>query len=540
MAERCIHQTKGLYNPQYEHDSCGVGFIVRLDGKKSHKIVRDGIVALENLKHRGACGCEVNTGDGAGVLIQVPDHFLREVCAEQHIFLPPAGHYGTGLFFAAHDKTARDYVMQMFTTIVWDEGQRVLGWREVPTDNRDLGASALAAEPLIYQVFIGRGDWVPDQDEFERRLYVIRKIFENRLERSGMDPARVFYFPSLSSRTLVYKGMLMPVQLKDYFPDLSDPRMKSALCMFHSRFSTNTFPSWRLAHPYRMISHNGEINTLRGNINWMRAREALFESPLFGDGVQGEGLPSGIQRILPIIDERGSDTACFDNALEMLTMTGRPVEQAMMMMIPEPWDGHESMPQEKKDFYDYQGCLMEPWDGPASIAFTDGRTIGAVLDRNGLRPSRYYVTKDGYVIMASEVGVLPIPPENILHKGRLQPGRMFLISLDEGRIIDDAELKHKYAGEKPYGEWLKTHMRAFEEYHGGEPAGTLQVYAAPSDRPHARLIRLDVSAVRHAPGVVAVLTATDIPGTNDVSREAEPRAPSRVGSSIWLAFFIQF
>src|SRR5438105_4815963 len=351
MAERCIHQTKGLYNPQYEHDSCGVGFIVRLDGEKSHKIVRDGIVALENLKHRGACGCEVNTGDCAGVLIQVPDHFLRAVCAEQHIF--------------------------------------------------------------------------------------------------------------------------MPVQLKDYSPDLSDPRMKSALCMFHSRFSTNTFPSWRLAHPYRMISHNGEINTLRGNINWMRAREALFESPLFDDGVQGEGLPSGIQRILPIIDERGSDTACFDNALEMLTMTGRPVEQAMMMMIPEPWDGHESMPQEKKDFYDYHSCLMEPWDGPASIAFTDGRTIGAVLDRNGLRPSRYYVTKDGYVIMASEVGVLPIPPENILHKGRLQPGRMFLISLDEGRIIDDAELKHKYAGEKPYGEWLKTHMRAFEEYHGGEPAGTL-------------------------------------------------------------------
>jgi glutamate synthase (NADPH/NADH) large chain len=463
MTRTCDHQTKGLYNPQYEHDSCGVGFIVRLNGEKSHKIVQDGIVALENLKHRGACGCEVNTGDGAGVLIQVPDHFLREVCAEQHIFLPPEGHYGTGLFFAAHDKTARDYVMQMFTAIAWDEGCHVLGWRDVPTNNDDLGASALAAEPLIYQVFIG-DDSIEDQDAFERKLYVIRKLFESRLERSGMDPARVFYFPSLSSRTLVYKGMLMPVQLKDYFPDLSDPRMKSALCMFHSRFSTNTFPSWRLAHPYRMISHNGEINTLRGNVNWMRAREALFESPLFG---------KDIEKIMPVIDERGSDTACFDNALEMLTMTGRPVEQAMMMMIPEPWDGHESMPQEKKDFYDYHSCLMEPWDGPASIAFTDGRTIGAVLDRNGLRPSRYYVTKDGYVIMASEVGVLPIPPENILHKGRLQPGRMFLISLDEGRIIDDAELKHKYASEKPYGEWLKTHMRAFEEYHGGEPAGTL-------------------------------------------------------------------
>ncbi len=446
MAEKNIPETRGLYDPQHEHDSCGVGFIVRLDGQKSHKIVQDGIVALENLKHRGACGCEVNTGDGAGVLIQVPDDFLREVCAEQHIFLPPAGRYGTGLFFAAHDKTARDYVMQMFTAIAWDEGCHVLGWRDVPTDNRDLGASALAAEPLIYQVFIGCAStgsarterW--DQDAFERKLYVIRKLFESRLERSGMDPARVFYFPSLSSRTLVYKGMLMPVQLEDYFPDLQDPRMKSALCMFHSRFSTNTFPSWRLSHPYRLISHNGEINTLRGNINWMRAREALFESPLFD---------KDIEKIMPVIDERGSDTACFDNALEMLMMTGRPIEQAVMMMIPEPWDGHESMPQEKKDFYEYHGCLMEPWDGPASIAFTDGRKIGAVLDRNGLRPSRYYVTKDGYVIMASEVGVLPIPPENVLHKGRLQPGRMFLIDLDEGRIIDDAELKHKYASEHP-------------------------------------------------------------------------------------------
>src|SRR5947209_7002185 len=367
MAERGIDQTKGLYNPQYEHDSWGVGFIVRLDGEKSHKIVRDGIVALENLKHRGACGCEVNTGDGAGVLIQVPDHFLREVCAEQHIFLPPEGHYGTGLFFAAHDKTARDYVMQMFAAIAWDEGCHVLGWRDVPTNNDDLGASALAAELLIYQVFIG-DDSIEDQDAFERKLYVIRKS------------------------------------------------------------------------------------------------EASFKSRLCG---------KDIEKIMPVIDERSSNTACFDNALKMLTMTGRPVEQAMMMMIPEPWDGHESMPQEKKDFYDYHSCLMEPWDGPASIAFTDGRTIGAVLDRNGLRPSRYYVTKDGYVIMASEVGVLPIPPENILHKGRLRPGRMFLISLDEGRIIDDAELKHKYASEKPYGEWLKTHMRAFEEYHGGEPAGTL-------------------------------------------------------------------
>src|SRR5437870_1175535 len=474
MAERCIHQTKGLYNPQYEHDSCGVGFIVRLNGEKSHKIVQDGIVALENLEHRGACGCEVNTGDGAGVLIQVPDHFLREVCAEQHIFLPPEGHYGTGLFFADHDKTARDYVMQMFAAIAWDEGCHVLGWRDVPTNNDDLGASALAAEPLIYQVFIG-DDSIEDQDAFERKLYVIRKLFESRLERSGMDPARVFYFPSLSSRTLVYKGMLMPVQLRDYFPDLSDPRMKSALCMFHSRFSTNTFPSWKLAHPYRMISHNGEINTLRGNVNWMRARESLFESSLFDDPstAGGAGLRAGIQKVIPVIDEKGSDTACFDNALELLTMAGRPIHHAMMMMIPEPWDGHETMSQEKKDFYEYHSCLMEPWDGPASIAFTDGRTIGAVLDRNGLRPSRYIVTKDGYVIMASEVGVLPVDPANVLHKGRLQPGRMFLISLEEGRIIDDAELKHKMASEKPYGEWLRQHMMTFDSLPEAEPVSPL-------------------------------------------------------------------
>ncbi len=479
MSHSGIPPAQGLYDPQHEHDSCGVGFIAHLKGEKSHKIVEDGILALENLAHRGACGCEVNTGDGAGVLIQTPDDFLREVCAEQHIFLPPEGHYGSGLFFAAHDKTAHDYAMQEFATIVWDEGQRLLGWREVPTNNASLGASALAAEPLMYQVFIGRGPDVPDQDAFERKLYVIRKLFENRLERSGMDPARVFYFPSLSSRTLVYKGMLMAVQLPEYFPDLSDPRMKSALCMFHARFSTNTFPSWRLSHPYRLISHNGEINTLRGNINWMRAREALFESPIFDDGrtrptgTEQAPLSTGIQRILPIIDEKGSDTACFDNALELLTMTGRSLPHAVMMMIPEPWDGHESMSQEKKEFYEYHSCLMEPWDGPASIAFTDGRTIGAVLDRNGLRPSRYYVTKDDYVIMASEVGVLPIPPENILHKGRLQPGRMFLISLDEGRIIDDTELKHKMASEKPYGQWLKKHLKSFDEFADGTAADDL-------------------------------------------------------------------
>ncbi len=463
MTHPGIPSAQGLYSPQHEHDSCGVGFIVHLKGQKSHKIIEDGITALEHLAHRGACGCEANTGDGAGVLIQIPHDFLSHVCAHEGIRLPGAGHYGAGLFFASRDPRARDNAMALFRIIVEEEGQHLLGWRTVPTNNASVGYTAKINEPDLFHVFVGRGSEVRDDDAFERRLYVIRRRFENAIRRFGIADAEMFYFPSLSSRTLVYKGMLMPTQLREYFPDLSDPRLRSALCMFHSRFSTNTFPSWKLAHPYRMISHNGEINTLRGNINWMRAREALFESPHFKD----------IQRILPIIDEKGSDTACFDNALELLVMAGRPVHQAVMMMIPEPWDGHESMPQEKKDFYEYQSCLMEPWDGPASIAFTDGHTIGAVLDRNGLRPSRYYVTKDDYVIMASEVGVLPIEPENVLHKGRLQPGRMFLIKLDEGRIVDDAELKHTMATEKPYGEWLKRHLIHFSDLPPAEPAAPL-------------------------------------------------------------------
>ncbi|MDO8614683.1 MAG: glutamate synthase large subunit [Dehalococcoidia bacterium] len=479
MGRSGIPSAQGLYNPQHEHDSCGVGFIVQLKGHKSHKIIEDGITALEHLAHRGACGCEVNTGDGAGVLIQVPHDFLVHECAHLGIRLPEAGHYGVGLFFASRNERACQQAMALFTMIAEEEGQHLLGWREVPTNNASVGETAKAAEPKMYHVFIGRGAQVRDpstgsgqaDDAFERKLYVIRKRFEHALHRFGIPDAESFYFPSLSSRTLVYKGMLMAVQLREYFPDLSNPRLVSALCMFHSRFSTNTFPSWRLAHPYRMISHNGEINTLRGNINWMRAREALFESPLFDD--PATALRGGIQRIIPVIDDKGSDTACFDNALELLVMAGRPIHQAVMMMIPEPWDGHESMSQEKKDFYRYHSCLMEPWDGPASIAFTDGRTIGAVLDRNGLRPSRYYVTKDDYVIMASEVGVLPIEPERVLHKGRLQPGRMFLVSLEEGRIVDDAELKHTMASEKPYGEWLSRHLKTFDSLPDGQPADLL-------------------------------------------------------------------
>jgi glutamate synthase (ferredoxin) len=457
---------QGLYDPGHEHDSCGVGFVVHLKGQRSHQIVRDGLQALENLNHRGACGCEVNTGDGAGLLIQVPDAFLRAECAALEIALPLAGEYGVGLLFAQQEAAARAQAQALFASIVAEEGQRLLGWRPVPTriDAADVGASARAVEPAMLHAFVGRGAGLADQDAFERSLYVIRKRFEQAIERSGIADAGYCYFPSLSSRTLVYKGMLTATQLAAYFPDLADERLESALAMFHSRFSTNTFPSWKLAHPYRMLSHNGEINTLRGNINWMTAREALFASPHFAD----------VAKILPVIDERGSDTAILDNALELLTMAGRSLPHAVMMLIPEAWSGHESMPAEKKAFYEYHSTVMEPWDGPASVAFTDGRNIGAVLDRNGLRPSRFIVTKDDIVLMASEVGVLPIPQERILRKGRLQPGKMFLVSLEEGRIIDDAELKLGLAGRAPYAEWLGEHLHPLAELGvGAEAAASL-------------------------------------------------------------------
>jgi len=448
VGHRGIPQKQGLYDPRYEHDSCGVGFVVHLKGHRSHQIVDDGLTALENLNHRGASGSEPNTGDGAGLLIQVPDEFFRRECALLGIRLPEAGHYGVGLFFSSPDLRARQQAQALLAVIVEEEGQHLLGWRDVPTNNASVGETALAGEPHMQHLFIGRHDGVLSDDAFERKLYVIRKRFEKAIGRAGIKDPQFFYFPSLSCRTLVYKGMLTALQLREYFPDLSDSRLISSLAMFHSRFSTNTFPSWKLAHPYRYISHNGEINTLRGNLNWMAAREALFASPYFDD----------IHKILPAIDERGSDTACLDNAIELLVMAGRPIEHAMMMLIPEAWSGHESMSPEKKAFYEYHSCLMEPWDGPASVAFTDGVTIGAVLDRNGLRPSRYCVTKDDVVVMASEVGVLPIAPERILRKGRLQPGKMFLVSIEEGRIIEDAELKARLSTAKPYGEWLQRNL----------------------------------------------------------------------------------
>jgi len=442
---------QGLYDPRHEHESCGVGFVVDLKGRKSHRLIRDGLAALINLNHRGACGCEVNTGDGAGILIQIPHEFFSARCRPLGIELPAPAAYGVGALFSSPNPEQHAFGARIFERIVAEEGQEMLGWRRVPTDNALLGETARAVEPAIYHAFIGRGPRVADADAFERKLYVIRKRFETEIENSGLADRKFFFFASLSCRTLIYKGMLTPHQVGAYFAeDLGDPLLASALCLFHSRFSTNTFPSWPLAHPYRMIAHNGEINTLRGNINWMRAREALFDSALYE--------PGDVAKLLPIIREGLSDTACLDNAIELLVRSGYSLPRAMMMLIPEAWENHETMSQAKKDFYAYHGCLMEAWDGPASIGFTDGKNIGAVLDRNGLRPSRYVVTKDGLVVMASEVGALEIPPEDIILKGRLEPGKMFLVDLEQGRIVADDELKHAIASAKPYGKWLREYM----------------------------------------------------------------------------------
>jgi glutamate synthase (ferredoxin) len=457
MSSRANTQTRpagappkqGLYDPQFEHESCGVGFVVNIKGKKSHKIIRDALTILINLNHRGACGCEANTGDGAGILLQTPHGFLKEVCRKDKIKLPAAGEYGVGMVFLPRDANERRTCEKMFENIVVEEGQKFLGWRLVPTNNATLGATAKAGEPVVQQAFIRRDDKMADEMAFERKLYVIRKRAERAIRYDAVQGGHWFYISSLSSRTLIYKGMLLTEQMDEFYADLKNPAMESALALIHSRFSTNTFPSWDRAHPYRYIAHNGEINTLRGNINWMHARQAMFQSELFGEDMQ---------KLLPVINTDGSDSAIFDNCLELLVLAGRPLPHAVMMMIPEPWTNHETMSEEKKAFYEYHSCLMEPWDGPASIAFTDGRKIGAVLDRNGLRPSRYYVTKDDLVIMASEVGVLDTPPDRVLLKGRLQPGRMFLVDTEEGRIVADEEIKAAIAAEQPYRQWLKKHL----------------------------------------------------------------------------------
>ena len=445
---RSVAARGGLYDPRFEHDSCGVGFVVDIQGRRSNQIVRQGLEVVVNLRHRGAKGAEANTGDGAGILLQIPHEFFAGVSEANNLVLPEPGDYGVGVVFLPPGDPESQKIQALVEDAVYRTGLRLLGWRDVPVDSSPIGASARAAEPRIRHAFIGRGE-TTSREDFERKLLLVRKRAERAVEGSSITGREDFYVASLSSRTIAYKGMLSAEQLETYFPDLGDPRIRSAVALVHQRFSTNTFPSWPLAQPFRYLAHNGEINTLRGNINWMRAREGLSTSDLFGDDISD---------LFPVIREGGSDSAVIDNALEMLMLAGRSLPHAVMMLIPEAWDGHNSMSEEKKAFYEYHACLMEPWDGPASIAFTDGRVVGAVLDRNGLRPSRYYVTKAGLVVMASEVGVLDIPPGEIERKGRLEPGKMLLIDTDEGRIIDDRELKHRIATARPYGEWIDRHM----------------------------------------------------------------------------------
>jgi glutamate synthase (NADPH/NADH) large chain len=432
----------GLYDPQFEHDSCGVGFVVNIKGIKSHSIVEQALQILVNLEHRGACGCDPETGDGAGMLLQIP-HALFE--KSFHGPLPKPGHYGVGMVFLPRDPTERGICEAIVERIVAEEGQIFLGWREVPVDNSQIGWASRAVEPVIRQFFVGRAPNLTDEDAFERKLYVIRKVIERIVEAKDLREASYFYICSLSSRTIVYKGLLLARQITGFYLDLADPDVVTALALVHQRFSTNTFPTWPLAHPYRMIAHNGEINTLRGNRNWMRARQARLTSDLFGDDVK---------KLIPLVSETASDSATLDNALELLYMGGRSLAHSMMMLIPEAWHKNELMEPARRAFYEYHACIMEPWDGPATIAFTDGRSIGAILDRNGLRPARYLVTKDDLVVMASETGVLDIPPENIRLKWRLQPGKIFLVDTVEGKIISDEELKNRIVRRRPYGQWL--------------------------------------------------------------------------------------
>ncbi|OEF97502.1 glutamate synthase large subunit [Desulfuribacillus alkaliarsenatis] len=454
MMQNGIPQKQGLYDPQFEHDACGIGFVANIKGRQSHETVEQALQILLNLDHRGGQGCEPNSGDGAGILMQIPHSFLASECKNIGIELPEFGKYGVGMMFLPKDAEQRSVCEKMLESIIEAEGQTLLGWRTLPTNNSTLGDSAKSVEPCMRQVFIGAADGLEDQLAFERKLYVIRKLAEQQIRFGDVAGGEQFFFASLSSRTIVYKGMLIPEQVDVYYADLKNPEMKTALALVHSRFSTNTFPSWERAHPYRYIIHNGEINTLRGNVNWMHARQAMCESELFGDD---------IKKILPIIDTDGSDSQIFDNCLEFLTLSGYSLPHAAMMMIPEPWSNHESMDDNKKAFYEYHSCLMEPWDGPAAVAFTDGSIIGAVLDRNGLRPARYYVTKDDLIIMASEVGVLDVNPEDVVYKQRLQPGRMLLVDTVAGRIVDDEELKQQMAAEKPYREWINQYLVNLED-----------------------------------------------------------------------------
>ena len=460
MQRNGLPNKQGLYDPAMEHDACGMGFVVNINGDKSHDIVDDALTVLENLSHRGASGADEHSGDGAGILVQIPHDFFRRECSVLGFELPEKGNYGVGMIFAHRYDRFRSEQIKAFEKIVEEEGQTVLGWREVPIDKTTVGETAKAAMPRFIQVFIKKDDATEPGIAFERKLYTIRKRAEKAIIPMSEEKGGIFYVASLSSKTIVYKGMLTAEQLRNFYLDLSDLDFISALAMVHSRFSTNTFPSWERAHPNRYVVHNGEINTIRGNVNWMKARQKCIDSSLFDD----------ISKIYPIIDETGSDSSMFDNSLEFLYLTGRSLPQAIMMMIPEPWEKNPLISPEKKDFYEFQSFLMEPWDGPAAIGFTDGDVIGATLDRNGLRPSRYYITKDGRVVLASEVGVVDVKPENVTYKGRLEPGRMLLIDTAAGRIISDEEIKKSAAGEHPYAQWNRRHIFSLDAMPAADAA----------------------------------------------------------------------
>ena len=444
---------QGLYDPRCEHDACGIGFVASIKAQKSHDIIVKGIQVLINLTHRGACGCDPETGDGAGVLIQIPHAFFARECARLGFTLPAAGEYGVGMTMLPVEPHARLQAEGILERIAREEGLTVLGWRDTPIDGSAIGRVARNSQPYIEQVFLGRGRGM-NEDQLERRLYIVRKRAEAEIAASDLSEKGFFYIPSLSARTIVYKGLLLAPQIANFYPELKDSEVVSALCLVHQRFSTNTFPTWQLAHPYRYIAHNGEINTLRGNVNWMHARQSVLASPLFGED---------IKKLFPVIQPGGSDSAAFDNALELLVLAGRSLPHAMAMLIPEAWAKNEHMNPQKRAFYEYHASLMEPWDGPAAIAFTDGRSIGATLDRNGLRPARYLITKDDLCIMASETGVLPVKPEDVKLKGRLQPGKMLLVDTVDGRIISDQELKRALYGRNPYQLWLKENQITLDQ-----------------------------------------------------------------------------
>ena len=444
---------QGLYDPSHEHDACGMGFVVDLNGNKSHEIIRKGIEILENLAHRGACGCDPETGDGAGIMIQIPHEFFERECREIGFSLPEAGVYGVGMMFLPVEPQQRLICEGIVERIAREEGLKVLGWRDTPIDSDAIGRTARATQPYIEQIFL-RGDHDMTQDELERTLYLVRRRAETEVAETDIREKDFFYVPSLSTRLIVYKGLLLAPQISEFYKELSDPDTRSALCMVHQRFSTNTFPTWQLAHPYRMICHNGEINTVKGNVNWMNARESVLKSNLFGDD---------LEKTFPVVRPGLSDTGSLDNAVEMLTLAGRELPHVMAMLMPEAWDADSTMLDEKRAFYEFHASLMEPWDGPAAVGFTDGKWLGATLDRNGLRPARYLITKDGLLILASEIGVLPVKPEEVVSKGRLQPGKMLLVDLVNNRIVPDEEIKHRLSSRQPYGEWLEKNQISMDD-----------------------------------------------------------------------------